>query len=40
MGRDLPVIKVDGVLELEHAVVEGVDISGHWNRMFTERSMV
>jgi len=39
MGRDLPVIKVDGVRELEHAVLDGVDISGHWNRMFTQRSI-
>lgn len=38
MGRDLPVIKVDRVTELEHAVVDGVDISGHWNRMFSDRS--
>ena len=39
MGRELPVIKVDRVLELEHAVVDGVDISGHWNRMFSQRSI-
>lgn len=29
--------KVDGVLEQEVAVLEGMDISGHWNRMFEQR---
>ena len=38
MGRELPVIKVDQVFELAEAVVDGVDISGHWNRMFSDRS--
>lgn len=37
--RDLPVVKVDGVLELEHAVIDGIDVSGSWNRMFTQRSI-
>ena len=37
--RDLPVVKVDGVMELEHAVVDGIDVSGSWNRMFTQRSI-
>jgi Fe-S oxidoreductase len=37
--RELPVVKVDGVLELEHAVVDGIDVSGSWNRMFTQRSI-
>lgn len=36
---DLPIVKVDGVVELEHAVVDGIDISGSWNRMFTQRSI-
>jgi Fe-S oxidoreductase len=29
--------KVDKIYELDTAVVEGVDISGHWNRMFEQR---
>jgi Fe-S oxidoreductase len=37
--RDLPIVKVDGVIELEHAVIDGIDISGSWNRMFTQRSI-
>ena len=37
--RELPVVKVDGVVELEHAVVDGIDVSGSWNRMFTQRSI-
>jgi Fe-S oxidoreductase len=37
--RDLPVVKVDGVLELEHAVIDGIDVSGSWNRMFLQRSI-
>ena len=36
---ELPVVKVDGVIELEHAVVDGIDISGSWNRMFIQRSI-
>lgn len=24
-------------VEKEHAIVDGVDVSGHWNRMFEER---
>jgi Fe-S oxidoreductase len=39
MGRDLPIIKVDQTFELAEAVVDGVDISGHWNRMFSDRSV-
>jgi len=39
MGRELPIIKVDQVFELAEAVVDGVDISGHWNRMFSQRSV-
>ena len=39
MSRDLPIIKVDQVFELAEAVVDGVDISGHWNRMFSDRSV-
>ena len=31
-GRQLPVIR-----EKEHAVVEGIDLPGHWNRMFDTR---
>ncbi len=38
MSRDLPILKVDQIHELEYAVVDGVDISGHWNRMFSDRS--
>ena len=26
-------------VEKEHAVVDGVDISGHWNRMFEQRTI-
>jgi Fe-S oxidoreductase len=37
--KELPVVKVDQVLELEHAVVDGIDISGSWNRMFSQRSI-
>jgi Fe-S oxidoreductase len=37
--RELPVVKVDGVVELDHAVIDGIDVSGSWNRMFTERSI-
>jgi Fe-S oxidoreductase len=29
--------KVDGVLELQEALVDGIDVSGHWNRMFEQR---
>ena len=37
--HELPLVKVDRVVELEEAVVEGIDISGRWNRMFTQRSI-
>ncbi len=37
--KELPVLKVDRVLELEQAVVDGVDISGRWNRMFSQRAI-
>jgi len=37
--KELPVVKVDRVIELEHAVVDGIDISGGWNRMFSQRSI-
>jgi dimethylglycine catabolism B len=37
--RELPVVKVDGVVELDHAVIDGIDVSGSWNRMFTQRSI-
>ena len=37
MPRDGGPKKVDGVVELEEAVVDGVDISGHWNRMLEPR---
>lgn len=30
--------KVDGVTELEHAVVDGIDVSGYWSRMLDERT--
>ncbi len=38
MGRE-PSPKVDPsrVIELEHFELEGMDISGHWNRMFEQR---
>ena len=36
---ELPMVKVDQVRELDEAVIEGIDISGRWNRMFTERSV-
>ena len=26
-------------VEKEHAVVDGVDVSGHWNRMFEQRTI-
>ncbi|MDH5606980.1 MAG: (Fe-S)-binding protein, partial [Anaerolineae bacterium] len=29
--------KVDGIIEKEEAVVDGIDVSGHWNRMFEQR---
>lgn len=29
--------KVGGVIELEEAVVDGINVSGHWNRMFEQR---
>jgi Fe-S oxidoreductase len=35
--QELPVLKVDQIIESEHAVVDGVDVSGRWNRMFTQR---
>ncbi len=31
--------KVQGVVEVEEAVVEGLDISGYWSRMLVERSI-
>jgi Fe-S oxidoreductase len=37
--RELPLIKVDRVIELDQAVVDGVDISGSWNRMFSQRQI-
>lgn len=37
--RELPVVKVDGVVELDHAVIDGIDVSGSWNRMFIQRSI-
>jgi Fe-S oxidoreductase len=37
--RELPVIKVDRVIELDEAVVDGIDISGSWNRMFSQRQI-
>ena len=36
---DQPLIKVDRILEKEHAVIDGIDISGRWNRMFSQRSI-
>jgi Fe-S oxidoreductase len=30
--------KVDGVTEVENAVVDGIDISGYWSRMLDERT--
>lgn len=30
-------VEKERILELEHAVVDGIDISGKWNRMFLER---
>lgn len=30
-------IKKTTAIELEHAVIDGVDISGHWSRMFEQR---
>src|SRR5574338_693719 len=27
------------IVEKEHAVVDGVDVSGHWNRMFEQRTI-
>lgn len=37
--QELPIIKVDRVVEAEHAVVDGIDISGRWNRMFSQRAI-
>jgi Fe-S oxidoreductase len=37
--RELPVLKVEGVTESATAVVDGVDISGHWNRMLGARAI-
>jgi Fe-S oxidoreductase len=37
--RELPVIKVENVREAETAVVDGVDISGRWNRMLGQRAI-
>jgi Fe-S oxidoreductase len=36
---DLPILKVDQIIELDVAVVDGVDISGRWNRMFSQRAI-
>lgn len=37
--RELPMLKVEHVRESETAIVDGVDISGHWNRMLGQRSI-
>ena len=30
--------KVDGVTEVQDAVIEGIDVSGYWSRMLDERT--
>jgi len=37
--RELPVIKTQDVRMAETAVIDGVDISGHWNRMLGPRAI-
>lgn len=37
MAVGLDKIQPDKITETEHLVVEGMDISGHWNRMFGQR---
>jgi Fe-S oxidoreductase len=37
--RELPVLKTQDVRMAETAVVDGVDISGHWNRMLGPRAI-
>jgi dimethylglycine catabolism B len=32
-----PKVEPERVREIEHVVIEGMDISGHWNRMFEQR---
>jgi Fe-S oxidoreductase len=36
---DRQLLKVDGITELEHAEVDGFDVSGGWNRMYTQRQI-
>jgi Fe-S oxidoreductase len=36
---DQPLIKVDRIVEKDDAVIEGIDVSGRWSRMFTERAI-
>ena len=37
MAVGLDKIEPGKIIEKEHLVVEGMDISGHWNRMFEQR---
>ena len=32
-----PTVDPERIMEKEHHVQDGVDISGHWNRMFEQR---
>ena len=37
--QELPIVKVDRIIESDHAVIDGIDISGRWNRMFSQRAI-
>src|SRR3970282_38254 len=37
MAVGLDKVEPDKIIEEKHLVVEGMDISGHWNRMFEQR---
>ena len=37
MAVGLDKVQPDKIVEEKHLVVEGMDISGHWNRMFEQR---
>jgi Fe-S oxidoreductase len=40
MSENRGLTKVDGVVERDEVVIDGVDISGHWNRMLQPRQLM